>query len=380
MDMGGNDNMYAKSIRLRRMLILLAAMLVMLSACGGQSQTAGNKETGAGASGTNGGQTAATASAEPETQAKDEGVLTVYLNDFDEMIGPMFEEATGYKVELVPGNGAEVMSRIQAEKGNPHWDVVWIDAMPSIYALGQEGQLLEGWTPENANLLTDKFKSFVPENKTFYPTGAHAAGVIVYNKNELKEGEAPTRWSDFSLPQYKDMIGMADPAVAAPAYPFVSWFFNEQGLDQGKAYFDGLFANGLRVYPKNPNVVTALSSGEIKVAALQESNAYKMVNNGDPIEIVWPEEGAPASVRVAAIQKDTKNPNAAKAFIDFLLNPKTQQALIDKGEEAYFEPSAKDVKPKADRDPDAKLVNAEAAWAAEHEAEIKQWFADKAVQ
>ncbi|WP_213508844.1 extracellular solute-binding protein [Paenibacillus faecis] len=372
--------MYSKSIRLRRMLILLAAMLVMLSACGGQSQTAGNKETGSGASGTNGGQTAATASAEPETQAKDEGVLTVYLNDFDEMIGPMFEEATGYKVELVPGNGAEVMSRIQAEKGNPHWDVVWIDAMPSIYALGQEGQLLERWTPENANLLTDKFKSFVPENKTFYPTGAHAAGVIVYNKNELKEGEAPTRWSDFSLPQYKDMIGMADPAVAAPAYPFVSWFFNEQGLDQGKAYFDGLFANGLRVYPKNPNVVTALSSGEIKVAALQESNAYKMVNNGDPIEIVWPEEGAPASVRVAAIQKDTKNPNAAKAFIDFLLNPKTQQALIDKGEEAYFEPSAKDVKPKGDRDPDAKLVNAEAAWAAEHEAEIKQWFADKAVQ
>ncbi|CAM3547732.1 extracellular solute-binding protein [Marinicrinis lubricantis] len=367
-------------LRQKGVLLLLTLVMVMVAACGGNNQTNNTNQNGAASTAAGANQEHTEANNSGSEAAEDEGTLTVYLNDFDEMIGPMFEEATGYKVNLVPGNGAEVMSRIQAEKGNPHWDVVWIDAMPSVYGLATDGQLLEGWTPENASLLTDTYQQYVPEKQSYYPTGAHAAGVIVYNKNELTADQAPKTWEQFADAAYKDAIGMADPAVAAPAFPYVARFFNEMGMDEAKDYFNALFSNGLRVYPKNPNVVTALSSGEIQVAALQESNAYQMVNNGDPIEIIWPEEGAPASVRVAGIQKDTKNPNAAKAFIEFLLDPSTQQALIDQGEEAYFEPSVEGVTPKADRDPNAKLIAADAVWASGHEAEIKQWFADQAVQ
>ena len=42
--------------------------------------------------------------------------LIVYLNDFDDVIADMFKEATGYDVEVVSGNSAEIMSRIAAEK------------------------------------------------------------------------------------------------------------------------------------------------------------------------------------------------------------------------------------------------------------------------
>jgi len=364
--------------------LLLTGIMLVLSACGGTNGNNGNGGTPSGAS-----PAAQEASPSPETtpaseqpssEAKDEGTLTVYLNDFDTMIGPLFEEATGYKINIVKGNGAEIMSRIQAEKGNPHWDVVWLDSMPTIYGMGQEGQLLEDWTPDNATNLKDAFQAYVPQNKTFYPTGAHAAGVIVYNTKAYTADQAPKSWDDFAKPEFKGTVGMADPAIAAPAFPFVARFFSEKQLDGGKSYFDSLFSNGLKVYPKNPNVAAALSSGEIKAAALQESNAYGLVNDGEPIGIIWPEDGAPASVRVAAIQKGTKNPNAAKAFINFLLDPATQQQLIDEGDESYFEPSVDGVTPKADRAADAKLIAADAAWAYQHEAEIKQWFADKAVK
>lgn len=369
------------SMQYRRLGLLLAAgLILLLAACGGSGGNGGSGSSGAGGAKPTEAPSTEQPKATEQTEVQDEGTLTVYLNDFDEMIGPMFEEATGYKVNLVSGNGAEIMSRIEAEKGNPHWDVVWMDAMPSIYGLGRSGQLLEGWTPDNAAHISDAMNGYVPEQKWFYPTGAHAAGVIVYNTNELTAEQAPKSWSDFTDPAYKDMIGMADPAIAAPAYPFVAYFFQSQGMDEAKTYFETLMANGLRVYPKNPNVVSALASGEIKVAALQESNAYKMKLAGEPIEIVWPEEGAPASVRVAGIQKNTKNPNAAKAFIEFLLDPKTQQALLDEGEESFFEAAAKDVAEKPERFANAKLNAAEAAWASEHEAEIKQWFADKSVK
>lgn len=328
----------------------------------------------------------ATASASPSESASASAAsgngetLTVYLNDFDDIVKPMFEAQTGYKLNIVSGNGAEIMSRIEAEKGNPHWDVVWMDAMPSIEGLGKAGQLLEGWEPNAAAGLTDFAKAFVPANKAYYPTGAHAAGVIVYNTKSFSAADAPKSWADLADAKFKGTVGMADPAVAAPAYPFVSWFFQDKGIEGGQAYFDGVLKNGAHVYPKNPNVAKALTGGEIKVAALQESNAYTLKNDGEPVEIVWPEEGAPASVRVAAIQKNSAHQDAAKAFVEFLLDPKTQQALIDEGDESYFEPSVAGVTAKADRNPSAKLVAADASWASEHEAEIKQWFADRSVK
>lgn len=54
-------------------------------------------------------------SASPQSNDSDQ-ILTVYMNDFDNLIGPMFEAATGYKLNIVQGSGAEIMSRIQAER------------------------------------------------------------------------------------------------------------------------------------------------------------------------------------------------------------------------------------------------------------------------
>ena len=173
---------------------------------------------------------------------------------------------------------------------------------------------------------------------------------------------------------------MADPAIAAPAYSFVNWFFNQYGMTDGRAMMSEWFDNGIRIYPKNPNVAMALISGQIKVAALQENNAYNLLNQNTSYSIVWPKEGAPASVRVAAISKQAKHLDAAKAFINFLLDPVVQQAMIDMSDEAYHEPSAAEVLPKSDREQSAPLLIPDIQWSERHEAEIKQWFADYSIQ
>ena len=339
-----------------------------------QTEAAAAKETEA--AGTQAAQESKTEEKEAQAGAEQKEPLVVYLNDFDGIIPDLFKEATGYDVEVVVGNGAETMARIETEGDNPQWDIVWLDSMPSIASMGEKGMLLTDWEPKNAGNLKPFFQEIVPEDHAYYPTGAHAAGVIAYRTDVYTEETAPKHWTDLEKDTYKDQIGIADPSVAAPAYPFVSYFFESQGMDGGKAYFEKLFDQGLKVYPKNPQVVQALASGEISVAGLQESNAYGMIASGEPIGIVWPEEGAPASVRVAAISAKTDQPEVAKAFVEFLLQPEVQQKLVDSGDEGYFEPSAEGADPKADREPNAKLVYADAAFASEHEAEIKEWFAD----
>ena len=66
---------------------------------------------------------------------------------------------------------------------------------------------------------------------------------------------------------------------------------------------------------------------------------------------------------MAAISAKTDQPEVAKKFIEFLLQPETQQQLVDAGDEGYFEPSVAGVNEKEDREKDGKLVYAEASWA-----------------
>ena len=289
-------------------------------------------------------------SQEAQGQPEQTEPLLVYLNDFDAVIGDMFKEATGYDVEVVVGNGAETMSRIEAEKSNPQWDVVWIDSMYDIYNLSQDGSLLTDWEPENAANLTEFSAGLVPDNKCFYPTGTHAAGVLVYRNDVYDETTAPKTIDDLTDPRFEGQVGMADPGVAAPAYPLAAQIMDSKGMEGGQEYFTTLFEQGLKVYPKNPQVVQAL--------------------------IVWPEEGAPGSTRVAAISASTDQMEIAQMFVNFLLDADTQQALVNTGDEGYFEPSVEGVQQKEDRDPNAKLAVADVVFGAENEAEIKAWFAD----
>lgn len=355
---------------LKKVLFVSAAAMMALTACSTNETEATEAQITA----------AQTTENEEAETAEQEKTLVVYLNDFDEVIPAMFKEATGYEVEVVAGNGAETMSRIAAEKGNPQWDVVWIDSMYDVYNLSKEGELMTDFEIENAENLTDFSKTLVPENKCFYPTGTHAAGVLVYRNDVYSADEAPKTFEELTDAKYADQVGMADPGVAAPAYPLAAYFMDNMGMEGGQEYFTTMFDQGLKVFPKNPQVVQALASGEISVAMLQESNAYGMVENGEPVSIVWPESGAPGATRVAAISASTDQPEVAKAFVNFLLEQETQQKLVELGDEGYFEPSVEGVTLKTERDANAKLAVADIEFGAENEGDIKAWFADMSAQ
>lgn len=374
-----------------RILAVMAAMAMALSACGNstaeQNTASADVENNAATVTEKKAETSKAAEEITENVESTQGEnpvqtkpLIVYLNDFDDVIADMFKEATGYDVEVVSGNGAEIMSRIAAEKGNPQWDVVWIDSMYDVYNLAGDGELMTDFEPENAVNLTDFSKTLVPENKCMYPTDIHAAGVLVYRNDVWSEADAPKTFADLTDEKYKDQVGMADPGVAAPAYPLAAYFMDTLGLEAGEEYFTTLFDHGLKVFPKNPQVVQALAGGDISIAMLQETNAYDMVASGEPITIIWPEDGAPGSTCVAAISAQSEQPEIAKMFVNFLLDAKTQQALVDTGDEGYFEPSVNGVNAKAERDPNAKLAVADEVFGAENEADIKAWFADMSAQ
>lgn len=313
----------------------------------------------------------------------EEGPLRVYLNPFGETLSDRFSADSGIETEIADLGGGEILARIAAEANNPQWDVVILDGHGSLQSLADQGQLLTDSVPANLDNLTDDGAQLLPGDHSWFPFSEHAAAVIAYNSEAIDTADAPQTWADLTDPVYAP-IGIADPAVAAPAYPVVSWFFEDLGAESAEAYFTTLMDNGLSTYEKNGPVGEALISGEVSVAALQEQNVYEIIDADEPVDFVWPEEGAPGVVRAVAINAETPRPCAALELVDWMLDPENVAYLMQEGgSDGIFTPFVSDVDTSSlpeNRPTDGELLLTDAEFAAENEVSIKDWFATQQVR
>ena len=89
------------------------------------------------------------------------------------------------------------MAKIEAEQGNPQWDVLMMDGHGSVRNLGDRDFLMTNWEPDNLGNLSENGRSHVPEDFAYFPVGIHAAGVIAYNTTLVTPEKAPKTWEQF---------------------------------------------------------------------------------------------------------------------------------------------------------------------------------------
>lgn len=317
----------------------------------------------------------------------DRDVLTVYLHDHGAAIAARFTEDTGIPVQVVDMSGGEILARIEAERVNPQWDVVYVQGHGSVHRLFQEGQLLDdGWQPEAAsryNELGDSLYQQHPE-APWWPVTVNAPALLVYNP-DCEGTEDITGWDALRDPRFEGRVGMPDPAISGPAYPYVSWFFADD-MDAGYAFWEDVFDNGVRMYRSNSPVAEALVAGDLCVAGLEEPNTYGEVEKDENIGIVYPEEGTPGAARAVGISAETSVTEDARAFVEWMLSPETQTYLTQiEHRNKYFVPLVQGAEPNDLLPPNRFLdeptpyVFTDYEWAGEVENEIKRWFADMAM-
>jgi len=305
--------------------------------------------------------------------------LVIYAaHDAAQPMADAFTAATGIPTKLVADSTGPLLAKIQAEKNNPQWGMLWIDGAEAMAALDGQGQLLTGYYPDVA--LTDLGKSIVPQNKSFIPTGLTITGALVYDTRTLPN--PPTSWQDLLKPEYKDMVGMNNPAVSGPTYPFVAGQMqNLGGVDQGKEYFKKLKANGLHVYTTNKVTLNALGTGEIKMAVVQSSAALGAASKTPTLKVIYLPK---VSLLPSNIGIDAKAPGQvqteAKIFAEFVLSPQGQQIMKEAsptGDSLYY-PIVSGATPLASLPPLASIptqIVAPYVWGARVN-EINQWFTE----
>lgn len=204
------------------------------------------------------------------TQASSKKVpLIVYAAEgYDANTVAAFQKKTGIPTKLLDDSTGPLLARIEAEINNPQWGLLWVDGDEAFAALDRQHYLVRGFEPK-ANWTAAALK-VIPSDHSYIPTGFTAMPAVVYNSKVVTQ--PPTSWSDLLLPQWKNAVGMNNPAISGPTYPFVAGMMQHLGgVSYGENYFRQLKLNGLKIFDTNGVTLTALTQGQIKLALVQNS-------------------------------------------------------------------------------------------------------------
>jgi iron(III) transport system substrate-binding protein len=254
--------------------------------------------------------------------AREQDTVVLYSAHTQEIIDamvPRFEAATGIKAEVVKLGSADVVSRVRAEKDNPQCDVIWSIGGEQLEA---NVDLLENYVPKEWDKIDPVFK--VGTNWLPY-TGI--VMVFVVNNNMVPENLTPRTWTSLADPRLKGQISSARADKSGSSYMQLATVLNVY-KNRGWDVYKGILANFV-LSGSSSAVPRFVNDGELAVGITLEDNAYRYVEGGGPVRIVYPEDGTTAAPDGIALVKNGPNPANAKAFIDWTLSKETQDFLVE---------------------------------------------------
>jgi putative spermidine/putrescine transport system substrate-binding protein len=120
-----------------------------------------------------------------------------------------FAEQEGATLSVEEGISAVTLAKLRQQKGDPQFDVVWMDRVVSDQAIREE---LIGPIPEEALDLGSVVDQAIIRNEAdeivALTTGYWAAG-IAYNTNHIDS--PPTSWKDIANDDYQGRIAIYSP-------------------------------------------------------------------------------------------------------------------------------------------------------------------------
>ncbi|MFP3917804.1 ABC transporter substrate-binding protein [Lysinibacillus telephonicus] len=248
---------------------------------------------------------------QPETDA------TALVEEFNKLYPDV-------KVNTFRSGTEEVVGKILAE--NEAKDVqadVLLVADEVTFENLKSQDLLEAYeSPELKNIP----EQYVDEDKMYVGTKIMAT-VLAYNTDLVEE--APTSWADLTDAKTKDLTIMPSPLYSGAAAYNLGIFTRTDGL--GWDFYENLKSNGVTVGQGNGTALQGIQSGDQAYAIIVDYLVTNAKKDGSPIELVYPQEGVPVITEPIALMKNAEDPEAAQAFIDFILSKEGQELAASLG-------------------------------------------------
>jgi len=186
----------------------------------------------------------------------------------------------------------------------------------------QDGWLM-AYRPKSLSELIDSFKQYNDPDDTYFATAAGLV-VITYNTALVPEAEAPKRWTDLLDPKWKGKVSIGHPGYSGYVGTWVVQMRKLYGWD----FFKKLEKNQPRIGRSINDTVTMLNAKESWVAAGPTGTTLESRDKGNPLAVIYPEDGAVLMVSPSGILKNAPAPNAAKLFMEYLFSKECNEIIV----------------------------------------------------
>lgn len=242
-----------------------------------------------------------------------------------ENVIPGFEKKTGIKVQVVAAGTGETFKKIESEANNPIADVVWGGSY-TVY-MSHTKNFEKYVAKEN-----DKVRDIYRNTSGFYTPYALDGSVILVNKNIIKDAAKITGYKDLLDPSYQGKIVSADPTSSSSAFAHLTNMLKDFGgydSDAAWDYVTKLFGTQIKgkITAKSSLVYKTVADGENGIGLTYEDPSTRLLNDGAPVEVVYPKEGSVFLPASSAIIKGCAHMDAAKQWIDYIVSQEGQDLI-----------------------------------------------------
>lgn len=244
-----------------------------------------------------------------------------------------FTQATGIEVSMTHLSSGPALSRIEAESNRPQADV-WFGAPNENHILAKSRGLTQIYASPNADALGDDFKDADSYWHAIY-TNPMAVGVRT-DILESRGAPLPSTWADLLDPAYAGLIQLPSPQSAGTGYNVVLTLREVFGEDEAFEYMRKLDANVQTYTQSGTAPAAALGIGETPIGIQFSPGILQLIDEGFPIQIVFPAEGVGYEVPAISILEGANNLDEARQLVDWIISEEGQQSLVDN--KTYFLP------------------------------------------
>ena len=272
------------------------------------------------------------------------------------------------ELKFVRDSTGVITAKLLAEKANPQADVVIGTSASSLAVFDNEGMLMP-YAPKGLEKISPQYRD--PKNPPAWVGMDVYGAAICFNTVEAaKLGlPKPETWKDLTKPVYKGKVVMPHPASSGTGYLDVTGWIQMWGDAEAWKFMDALHENIAQYTHSGSKPCRQAGAGEFPVGVSFEYRAVTTKKGGAPIDIIFPTEGLGWDLEASGIMKGTKNADAAKKLMDWLVTPAAME-LYSKNFAVLAMPGIGKPLEFVPADYEKRLVKNDFAWSAKNRDRI----------